>query len=122
MSTEFVITTAPPPKSKSKQLAKLLPGIEAALGEGYSHEVIHAHIKTIVGLDLSFKYYKTTLHRIRKKRDQAKDPRNARPGLPRPVVVEKSSVGQSNQDASAALDESGRRFTYDVKSSIDDFF
>ena len=71
MSTDLTIDVAPPPQSKSRQLAKLLPAIELALAEGHSHEVIHDHIKNTVGLDLTYKYYKTTLHRIRKKRDQA---------------------------------------------------
>lgn len=120
MSTNLLIPVAPPPKSKSQQLAKLLPGIEAALSEGHGHEVIYDHIKNTVGLELTYKYYKTTLHRIRKKRDQAlKD--TARPSLLPPVRKAAGPTGQDGQDAGRA-DSTDRRFTYDLKGSIEEFF
>lgn len=121
MSTDLLISVAPPPKSKSQQLAKLLPGIEAALREGHGHEAIYEHIKNAVGIELTYKYYKTTLHRIRKKRDQAlKD--TAQPSLLPPVRKAAGATGQAGQDAGPAPNQPDRRFMYDLKGSVEGFF
>jgi hypothetical protein len=120
MTTNLFISVAPRPESKSQQLAKLLPGIEAALTERHRHEVIHEHIKNTVGLELTYQYYKTTLTRIRKKREQAKVTTVVRPSL-RPAANLAAATGQQTVNA-LATDQSGPRFTYDVKAPIDNFF
>lgn len=121
MSTILLIPVAPPPKSKAQQLAKLLPSIEAALKQGYSHEVIHEHITKTAGLELTYKYYKTTLHRIRQ-RQKAKSPATSRASLPLLVSRTAGVAEQAAPAADATLDQPERRFTYDLKGSIDDFF
>lgn len=120
MSTQLLIPVEPPPQSKTQQLAKLLPGVEAALAQGHSHEVIHEHIKNTIGLDLTFKYYKTTLHRLRKQRDQAKQAGMARPALLPYARV--AAPGQGSAQDASVPSQPGPRFTYDVKSPIDEFF
>jgi len=59
----------PQAKSKSAQIADLLPEIDAALVAGHSHEAIFEKIKNLLELDLTFGYYKNTIHRIRRRRD-----------------------------------------------------
>lgn len=59
----------PQAKSKSAQIADLLPEIDAALVAGHSHEAIFENIKNLLELDLTFGYYKNTIHRIRRRRD-----------------------------------------------------
>lgn len=71
MSTSILTDVAPPPKSKTAQLEDLLPAIEAALAAGHPHTAIFDHIQNKIGLALSYRYYQLTLHRLRKRRDQA---------------------------------------------------
>jgi hypothetical protein len=59
----------PQAKSKSAQIADLLPEIDAALVAGHSHEAIFENIKNLLELDLTFGYYKNTIQRIRRRRD-----------------------------------------------------
>jgi hypothetical protein len=59
----------PKVKSKSAQITDLLPEIEAALSAGHSHTAIFENIKNAIGLDVTFGYYKNTIHRIRRRRD-----------------------------------------------------
>jgi len=59
----------PKVKSKSAEITDLLPEIEAALSAGHSHTAIFENIKNTIGLDLTFGYYKNTIHRIRRRRD-----------------------------------------------------
>jgi hypothetical protein len=122
MSTDLLISVPLSPKSKSQQLAKLLPGIEAALAEGYSHGIIYEHIKNTLRLEITYKYYKTTLHRIRKRAGQVKAATSGRPSLPRPVNKNSTIAEQSDLDAVATPDHPDRRFSYDVKGPIDKFF
>lgn len=65
---EFDIEDALPTKSKSVRLAAMLPAIEDALANGYSHKVIFDHIKNTEGIDMTFGYYQNTLHRLRLRR------------------------------------------------------
>lgn len=121
MTTSLIISVAAPPKSKTERIRDLLPGIEAALDQGHGHQVIYDHLRKIVGLELTFQYYKITLHRLRKKRESAKPtgknvqsfahPAKQIPGkeVPQPGVIGTSSAG-------------GARFSYDVKASVEDFF
>jgi hypothetical protein len=115
MFTDLLIAVAPPLESKSQQLAKLLPEIKAALKAGYRHEVIHEHIKNTVGLDLTFRYYKTILHRIRKRRDEL----GARTS-PRSPFAAPAKAGPVA--ALEPTDNPQRVFEYDVTASIADFF
>lgn len=71
MQRLFFSLTEPVPRAKSKsaQIAELLPEIDAALVAGHSHEAIFEKIKNTLGVNLTFGYYKNTIHRIRHRRD-----------------------------------------------------
>ena len=122
MSTPFLISVPAPPKSKSQQLAKLLPNIEAALIRGYSHEVIHEHIKNFIGLDLSYRYYKLTLHRVRKNRDKAQASGTSRASHRLPSTVVSVTASHSDQVVETVAAQSDGKFKYDVHGSIAEFF
>lgn len=67
MTRLSISLSVPPPKAKSKaaQITELLPEIEAALSAGNSHDAIFENVKKTIGLELTFGYYKNTLHRAR---------------------------------------------------------
>ncbi|QBC44429.1 hypothetical protein [Iodobacter fluviatilis] len=54
------------PQSTAARLRALLPEINAAQADGYTHVEILAALKQLHGLDISFEVYQTTLSRIRK--------------------------------------------------------
>jgi len=53
------------PKVAAKVLAKLLPTIEHAIGNGFTHAQVHAWLKQH-GVVMQFRYYENALHRLRK--------------------------------------------------------
>ena len=116
MTTNLSIPDPVPAKSKTRQLEVLLPGIEAALIQGHGHHVIHEHIKNTVGLDLTFRTYKITLHRIRKRRDESNAKTVQRPTVPSVAKVTAPVVGSASPNSSPQV------FEYDVKASVADFF
>lgn len=122
MTTILSISVDPRPKSKSQQLAALVPGVEAALREGHSHEVIHNHIKNTLGLDLTYQYYKTTLKRIRKRVVKAKAIGPGRPPLTHRAGTVVTAIASPALDSSTDLRSKGDRFTYELKAPVDDFF
>lgn len=122
MSTILSISVDPRPKSKSQRLAALVPGVEAALREGHSHEVIHNHIKNTLGLDLTYEYYKTTLKRIRKRMVKAKAIETGGPAVAQRAGKIVTASGSPAPDSGADPRSKGDRFTYDLKAPVDDFF
>lgn len=121
MTTNSFSTIAPPKKSKSRQLVELLPSIEAALAVGYSHAAIFDHIQNTIGLDLTFRYYQLTLHRIRKKRDEAQA-KVAPHALSSRLGSQPAPVALPSQRLVAQHDDGANKFIYDVKAPIHDFF
>lgn len=123
MSTQLNILEVAPPDSKAARLAKLLPAIEAALLQNYSHEVIFEHIKKTEGLELTYKYYKTTLHRLRKKRDAALPKEVKRPSYSSPARRPSDTPRQvQTTPLTTPAGTVGAKFKYDVKEPIENFF
>ena len=122
MTTNLLISATPKPESKSAQLAQLLPAIETALQKGHGHEVIHDHIRNTLGLDLTYQYYKTTLKRIRKKQSKGKVKVAGVPRLAQRTSQATSVGAPPAADSGAQSETSVRRFTYDVKAPVGEFF
>jgi len=116
MTTILLADVAPPPKSKAAQLAELLPAIEAALEAGHTHTSIFDYLENKLGLDLTYRYYQITLHRLRKRRDAAHSKKQAKARSPN---ISKASLPSS---APAVSGSPGQGFTYDLKAPVDDFF
>jgi hypothetical protein len=58
------------PKVAARVLAKLLPTIEHAISNGFTHAQVHAWLQQ-QGVVMQFRYYENALHRLRKKGLQA---------------------------------------------------
>lgn len=122
MSENLLSSLPAPQDSKSAALKKLLPAIEGALAQGHTHAAVHEYLKNTIGLDITFDYYQLTLHRLRKRRNQATNTQKGfvSASVHQPVsgrVKGGSAVGPPQPDES-----SGRKFSYDVHSPIGDFF
>lgn len=120
-TVNLLSSIAPPPKSKTERLAELLPAIEGALAAGHSEKAIYEHVINTEGLDMTFRYYKLTLHRVRKRRDKLRSEAAATVAH----HLAKAPVRPPNQLQGAVLDpasEKPKKFVYDVLASVDDFF
>lgn len=116
MTTSLLAGVAPPPKSKAAQLADLLPAIEAALAAGHPHTAIFDHLENKLGLALTYRYYQITLHRLRKRRDETSSKKGRNGTAPLPVGTTRP------MPRPVVSDEPDTRFSYDLKSPVDDFF
>jgi crotonobetainyl-CoA:carnitine CoA-transferase CaiB-like acyl-CoA transferase len=106
------VTPVPKAKSKASQLAELLPEIEAALAAGHAHRVIYEDIKISAGLDITFGYYETTIHRLRQRsrvvtqtqtqtKEATKQVQNPAPfakGVTMPTRINRPSIGSRIQE------------------------
>lgn len=124
MSTNLLASITPPLKSKTASLAELLPGIEGARAVGHTHGAIYEYIKNTIGLDITYRYYQLTLHRVRAKR--AKELAAVQtPGQVRQVhtsIRPPAHKPPASPAGQPQLDNSEPKFKYDVTASIDDFF
>jgi hypothetical protein len=72
-------------RSKAVLLGRLVPLIDQAVALGHKHEAIHSAIQS-GGVDLTFGYYRNTLHRIRTRNATSQTPASVQP-LALPVGV-----------------------------------
>jgi hypothetical protein len=120
-TVNLLSSIAPPPKSKTERLAELLPAIEGAIAAGHSEKAIHEHVVNNEGLDLTFRYYKLTLHRVRKKRDKLLSEAPAMVAHHGPKAPVRPPA-QLTAAVSEHVSEKPKKFAYDVLAPVDDFF
>lgn len=106
MTTSILTDVAPPPKSKAAQLADLLPAIEAALAAGHPHTAIFEHIQNKHGLALTYRYYHLTLHRLRRRRDEASGKQRSRAGGPAVIDAAEPASAQSQNASEISVSSS----------------
>jgi hypothetical protein len=109
----------PKAKSKAAQITELLPEIEAAVEAGHSHEAIFENVKKTTGLDLTFGYYKNTLHRVRRK-TEAKSKTVAKP--PAAHGLKPITVTGSPSKAAQKTDEPTSKLQAALSEAVGDFF
>ena len=120
--TDCIMPGPPPLKSKAAQLLELFPKIEGAVSAGYSHASIHEYLVNSQGIDLTFRYYELTLCRIRKKRVSEYGGIRGTSAQSSPIQYPVASSSALPIKPAAQVDEPAKRFIYDVKKPVSDFF
>jgi len=105
-------------RSKAAIVAELLPQIEGALKDGYSHEAIFESIKKTEGIELTFGYYKNTIHRMRQRQEPAPITPTANP-----TSIAQTPLGTKLTSATTqSTDAPTSRLQAALADSIADFF